>query len=164
MSLPANVARATVDRLLSSRTSNLINQTDARHILHEVKEYEENYPRFDPRLTEKATHIAHTLIACGCSIVENGYNVSEAVEGLFYLEKAGKILYDTYKFNLHEEGSKNYSLLIAGMSLYAAKQYSRAFITLKDVDVDFSVGQIIISFIKKDFTALIKKTNEVFSH
>lgn len=162
MSLPIEAAKIAAERLLSGRPQNIIAQTDARHILQEVREHEDNYPRFDPRLTEKATHIAYALIACGCSIVENGDSITNTTEGLSYLEKAGKILYDTYKYNPHEEDNKNYSLLIAGMALFAAKQYSRAFITLNDIDIDFSVGQIITSFIKKDFAALMKETNEVF--
>lgn len=162
MSLPIEAAKIAAERLLSGRPQNIIAQTDARHILQEVREHEDNYPRFDPRLTEKATHIAYVLISCGCSIVENGDSITNTTEGLSYLEKAGKILYDTYKYNPHEEDNKNYSLLIAGMALFAAKQYSRAFITLNDIDIDFSVGQIITSFIKKDFAALMKETNEVF--
>ena len=162
MSLPIDVAKAAAERLLSGRMQNLILQADARHILQAVKEHEENYPKFDPRLTEKATHIAYTLIACGCSIVEKSESVDDTEIGLSYLERAGKILYDTYKNNELEEDNKNHDLLIAGMSLYAAKQFSRAFIAIGNVDVDFDVGQIIGCFIKKDFDALIEKTNEVF--
>jgi len=162
MSFPIGIAKKTVSYLLAGKSQNIIAQTDARHILQEVREYEDNYPHFDPRLTEKATHIAYALIACGCSIVEMCDDDSNKEEGLIYIEKAGKILYDTYKYNLSEKGSKNYSLLIAGLSLYAAKQYSRAFITLNDIDIDFSVGQIVIGFIRKDFIYLTEKTNKVF--
>jgi len=162
MSLPIDIAKETAERLLSGRMQNLALQADARHILQSVNEHEENYSKFDIQLTEKATHIAYTLIACGCSIVEKSESIDDTEIGLSYLERAGKILYDTYKDNALAEDEKNHCLLIAGMSLYAAKQFSRAFIAISNVDVDFNVGQIVVCFIKKDFTSLIKKTNEVF--
>lgn len=159
MSIPTKVALGSLNRLISGRAeSNLAAQTDARRILQEVHELEENYPRFDIQLTEKATHIAYALLSSGCSLIENS---DSTAKGMAALEKAGKILFDAYRFN-PDVGNRNYNLLISGMSLFAAKQYSRAFIALKDVDVDFYVGQIIVSFIKKDFVLLSKITNDAF--
>lgn len=158
MSIPTKIALGSFNKLTSGRSNNLAAQTDARRILQEVHELEENYPMFDTQLTEKATHIAYALLSSGCSLVENN---ESALEGFDALEKAGKVLFDAYKFNPDAENG-NYNLLIAGMALFAAKQYSRAFIALKDVDVDFRVGQIIISFIKKDFTSLTQITNDAF--
>ncbi|MBU7006046.1 DEAD/DEAH box helicase [Phosphitispora fastidiosa] len=160
MSIPTDYATDLLNNLSQGRIKNLIAQADARRILQEVKETTENYPNFDPSLTEKATHIAYVLLSCGCSMVEN--EDAETNEGLLALEKAGKILSDTFSFNPNEDKDKNYNLLIAGMTLYAAKQYSRAFTVLKDIDSDFTVGQIIISFIKKDFASLMKATSNVF--
>ncbi|WP_027364608.1 DEAD/DEAH box helicase [Desulfotruncus alcoholivorax] len=161
MSIPTDYATDLLNNLSQGRIKNLIAQADARRILQEVKETAENYPNFDPSLTEKATHIAYVLLSCGCSMVEN--EDGETNEGLLALEKAGKILSDTFSFNPNEDKkNKNYNLLIAGMALYAAKQYSRAFIVLKDIDTDFNVGQIIISFIKKDFASLMNVTSNVF--
>lgn len=160
MSLPTDYAIDLLNSLSRGRIKNLIAQADARRILQEVKETAGNYPNFDLSLTEKATHIAYALLSCGCSMVEN--EDAETNEGLLALEKAGKILSDTFRFNPNEDKNKNYNLLIAGMALYAAKQYSRAFIELKDIDADFEVGQIIISFIKKDFKSLLNVTSNVF--
>jgi hypothetical protein len=160
MSIPTNMVQQIVEKLHSERIQNLVAQTDARHILQEVKESEDNYPQFDSQLTEKVTHIAYSFIASGCSIIEN--NNDGADEGLIWIEKAGKILSDAYKHNSIEKDNRDNNLLIAGMSLYAAKQYSRAFLTLNDINVDFAVGQIITNFIKKDFSTLIRLTNEVF--
>jgi len=159
MSIPTKIAMDSINRLISGRAaSNLTAQTDARRILQEVREQEENYPQFDIQLTEKATHISYALLSSGCSLIENN---ESTLEGFAALEKAGKVLFDAYRFNINER-NRNYNLLIAGMALFAAKQYSRSFITLKDIDVDFHVGQIIINFIKKDFTSLSKITNDVF--
>ncbi|MDF2923889.1 MAG: box helicase protein [Paenibacillaceae bacterium] len=154
MNIPTDYAISLLRSLEHSRIENLVTQADARRILQEVKEIPENYPNFDSTLTEKATYIAYTYISCGCSLVEN--EDAETAEGLVVLEKAGKILSDAFKYNLDEIETKNYNLLIAGMSLYAAKQYSRAFIILHDIDADFAVGQIIINFIKKDFETMLQ--------
>lgn len=159
MSIPTDYAKSLLGSLDKSRIENIVTQADARRILQEVREIPENYPGFDPTLTEKATYIAYTLVSCGCSMVEN--DDASTDEGLAVLEKAGKVLSDIFKFNRDEIETKNYNLLIAGMSLYAAKQYSRAFIVLHDVDVDFTVGQIIINFIKKDFESMLQIVNNV---
>ncbi|WP_152401344.1 DEAD/DEAH box helicase [Paenibacillus cellulositrophicus] len=159
MSIPTDYAISLLRSLEQSRIENLVTQADARRILQEVRERPENFPNFDSALTEKATHIAYSLISCGCSLVEN--EDAETDEGLVVLEKAGKILSDAFKFNSDEIETKNYNLLIAGMSLYATKQYSRAFIVLNDIDVDFTVGQIIISFIKKDFEIMLQIVSDV---
>lgn len=160
MSIPNSYTVNLLDRLNHRRITNLIAQADARRILQEVKETAENYPNFDPMLTEKATHIAYVLLACGCSMVEN--RDDEIDEGLLVLEKAGKILSDTFRFNPTEITNKNYNLLIAGMALYAAKQYSRAFIELNNIDADFNIGKIIISFIKKDFQSMLIIASDIF--
>lgn len=160
MSIPSDYITGLLDSLSQDRIENLKTQADARRILQEVKEIPGNYPHFDLALTEKATYIAYALLSCGCSMIEN--DNSTPSEGLAILEQAGKILSDAYKFNADETKISDYNLLIAGMALYAAKQYSRAFIVLSDIDTDFSVGQMVIRFIKKDFGALLLTASNTF--
>jgi hypothetical protein len=160
MSIPSNYTIDLLGSLSQSRIDNLVAQTDARRILQEVREISDNYPKFDPVLTEKATHIAYALLSCGCSLIEN--EDPNTNEGFAVLEKAGKILSDTFRYNSNEVESKDYNLLIAGMALYAAKQYSRAYIVLNDIDVDFAVGQMVIQFIKKDFKNLLRLASTLF--
>ena len=162
MSIPVDYTSALLKSLSQDRLNNLIAQADARRILQEVKESPENYPAFDPLLTEKVTHIAYALLSCGCSLIEGADDSADEAENLGILERAGKLLSDAYRYNDSETDEKNYNLLIAGMALYAAKQYSRAFIVLKDINLDFSVGQLIIQFVKKDFNSLLKSTSKVF--
>ncbi len=162
MSIPVDYTSDLLRKLSQERLNNLIAQADARRILQEVKESPKNYPNFDPLLTEKVTHIAYALLSCGCSLIENADNSVNATESLAILERAGKLLSDTYKYNDNEVDEKNYNLLIAGMALYAAKQYSRAFIVLKNINLDFDVGQVIIQFIKKDFNSLLKNASQIF--
>lgn len=162
MSIPVDYTSDLLRKLSQERLNNLIAQADARRILQEVKESPKNYPNFDPLLTEKVTHIAYALLSCGCSLIENADKSVNVTESLAILERAGKLLSDAYKYNDNEVDEKNYNLLIAGMALYAAKQYSRAFIVLKNINLDFDVGQVIIQFIKKDFNSLLKNASQIF--
>lgn len=162
MSIPTDYISDLLNKLSQGRLDNLIMQADARRILQEVKEIPENYPDFDPFLTEKATHIAYALLSCGCSLMEKSNSNFTTTESISILEKAGKLLSDIYKYNDDEFDGKDYNLLISGMALYAAKQYSRAFIVLNNVNLDFVVGQIVIQFINKDFNSLLQNVNQVF--
>jgi hypothetical protein len=49
----------------------------------------------------------------------------------------------------------------ASMALYAAKQYSYAFIVLKNVRVNFSIGQLVYNFLRKDFSSLLENINKI---
>lgn len=162
MSIPTNYISDLLNEFSQGPLDNLITQADARRILQEVKEIPENYPDFDLLLTEKATYIAYALLSCGCSLMEKSNSNFTATGSLSILEKAGKLLSDIYKYNDDEFDGKDYNLLISGMALYAAKQYSRAFIVLNNVNLDFVVGQIVIQFINKDFNSLLQNVNQVF--
>ena len=130
MSIPDNDIESFLENLSQDRIRNILAQADARRILQEVKESSSHYPNFDSALTDKATHIAYLLLSCGCSLIENvGSKDSKIDKGFLVLERSGQILSDIYKYNVDEVESRNENLLVAGMALYAGKQYSRAFIT-----------------------------------
>ena len=160
MSIPYEQITELLKNTSQSRITNLIAQSDARRILQEVKESPDNYPGFDKKLTEKATYIAYTLIACGCSLIEN--NSTNRNDGYLILEKAGKILSDTYSYNLAEHKDSEVNLLIASMSLYASKQFSRAYICLSGHTIESTVGQIIEYFIRKDFDKVSELSTSIF--
>lgn len=99
MSIPVDYTSALLKSLSQDRLNNLIAQADARRILQEVKESPENYPAFDPLLTEKVTHIAYALLSCGCSLIEGADDSADEAENLGILERAGKLLSDSFKFS-----------------------------------------------------------------
>lgn len=155
MSLSQIYISKLLEKLSSEKSENLIAQVDSRRVLDEVNEDLDNYPNFDANLTVKVTNIAYAYISCGCSLYENANKeiANEDYRGI--LDKAGKILYDTYKFNLLELENKDYNLLIAGMTLYASKQFSQAFIVFNEMNLEFQVGQIILHFFEKRIVAII---------
>lgn len=160
MTLPIEHVNELLEKLNAGLFVNLEAQADARRVFQEVKEDERNYPRFDSNLTEKATHIAYSLLAAGCSILEQ--NQPDTEKGIEVLERAGKVLSDVYRYNIDQNQEKNINLLLAGMSLFCAKQFSRAFIVLDELETEFAPGIMISEFIKKDFDSLLDASNESF--
>ncbi len=162
MSIPSRYIDDLLQQLESMRISNLVSQNDARRILRETKEMARNYPKFDNRLTEKVCQLSYILISCGCSILENSEQEVDKQRGLDVLEKAGKCLGDAYQYVEDTSVDVQYQLLISGMALYIAKQFSRAFIILKNVELDFSVGAMICAFIRKDMKETMAIADKVF--
>jgi len=136
-------------------------EADARRVLQEVRESPDDYPSYDPLLSEKAISIAYTYLACGLSLVESSAT-EDTQTGVWALEKAGKILSDVFQFSNDDSDEANCNLLLAGMALYAAKQFSRAFFVLKDINQSFSLGIMITCFVKKDFASLIRTSTDCF--
>ena len=52
------------------RVENLFAQSSASYVLHEMGEAEENFPRFDPALSDKVTMSAYSILAAGVSLAE----------------------------------------------------------------------------------------------
>ncbi|MGF6990529.1 hypothetical protein M2150_001794 [Lachnospiraceae bacterium PM6-15] len=161
MSMPLEYIEQLISTLRRGYMVNIAAQADARRILQEVKEDSENYPKFDSVLTEKATYIAYLSLSCGCEIIENEY--AEIDDGYLLLERAGKILADAYQYSEEKDSAGNYNLLIAGMALYASKQYSRAFITLNNIEVEFDTGKMVAEFVKKNFNAMLRSAYKIFT-
>ena len=160
MSKYLNYADKLLKKLFSEEIEQLIVQSAARNILKEVGEEEEKIPRFSPKLVEKLTHVAFCYISCGCILIEKSNDRKE--EGFGYLEKAGKILSNLYKEEELNIEIKNLNVLIAGMSLYASKYYSKAFILMKNIQQNFKIGEMILYFLKKDYDKLLELASETY--
>ena len=158
MGVSNKTLRQLEESLNSSYVTNLVAQVDARHILEQTLEDKKNYPNFDKHLQEKITYLAYLEIMSGCSLLEVGNNPGKGRE---YLEKAGKIIGDAYLFE-EDEDTSNMQLLIGGMALYAANQYSRSFVLLKKISGNNNVSEMIIAFLKKDLVALENISTRTF--
>ncbi len=157
-----SVSNKTIEQLETSLGGNdfgnLVAQIDAKHILEQTCEEKENYPNFDKNLQEKITYLAYLEIMSGCSLIEQG---DDSLRGKEFLEKAGKIIGDAYLYEDDKEIS-NVQLLIGGMALYAANQYSRSFVLLKRINGYNNVSEMIITFLKKDLIALENVSTRIF--
>jgi hypothetical protein len=89
MPIPLAQARALVADLQTAQIATLFAQAHAKHVLHEVKETEDNFPAFDAVLDDKVTVAAYALLAAGCSIIEQG----ERSEGAAAMERAASLLH-----------------------------------------------------------------------
>ncbi|UPW20123.1 DEAD/DEAH box helicase [Agarivorans sp. TSD2052] len=141
-----------------SFVQNLIAQSNAKNILLEVKEPEENHPSFTEGLDERITSIAFTYLSIGCALRENGEN-SDIASAAF--EKAGDIIhYINSPDSINHENS-NFLLVISSLSFYLATQYSKSFIVIKKVEVTSPLISLVSFFLKKDFKNLLNEINKV---
>lgn len=141
-----------------SFVQNLIAQSNAKNILLEVNESEENFPNFTEGLDERITSIAFTYLSIGCAIREKG-ETSEVASTAF--EKAGDILHYIHSPENNKHGNSNFLLVISSLSFYLAAQYSKSFIVIKSVEGTSSFINLVSYFLKKDFDNLLNEINKV---
>ncbi|MFK5893042.1 MAG: DEAD/DEAH box helicase [Pseudomonadota bacterium] len=141
-----------------SFVQNLIAQSNAKNILLEVKEPEENFPKFTEGLDERITSIAFTYLSIGCSLREKGEN-GEIASAAF--EKAGDIIHYIHSPDSINHNNSNFLLVISSLSFYLAAQYSKSFIVINGVEATSSFINLISCFLKKDFGSLLSEINSV---
>lgn len=157
MPIPTDLARALITDLQAPQIQNLFNQAHAKYVLHEVKEVPENFPSFTADLDDRVTFAAYSLLAAGCSLVEQG----QRSEGNGVLEQAASQL--QYIHGPHAVGSREHSfhLFVGAMAFYAAGHYSRAFVAVRSVEEQTTAARIIGAFLRKDMSTLGERLDEV---
>lgn len=141
-----------------SFVQNLIAQSNAKNILLEVKEPEQNFPNFTEGLDERITGIAFTYLSIGCALREKGGN-SDTASTAF--EKAGDIIHYIHSPKSVSHDNSNFLLVISSLSFYLASQYSKSFIVIKEVEATSPFIGLISCFLKKDFGKLLNEVNSV---
>jgi hypothetical protein len=155
--LPAETATQKITSINESGTLRRISaQVHAKYILKEVGELRERFPRFDPRLEERALFLAYALLSAGCSLEETKGRGS----GVDALTRAASLLQEIFSHNDAVSLDGKFQLLIGGMAFYSAGQYSRAFVTMREASQPLLAGRIIRSFIQKDIRELILGLND----
>ena len=76
MAIPRETAQRIIESFQADRTSNLFAQSNASHLLYEVGEVQENFPKFDPSLKDKVTISAYSILAAAISIAEEEWGDS----------------------------------------------------------------------------------------
>jgi len=141
-----------------SFTQNLIAQSDSRYILFNVKEPIENFPNYTEGLDEQLTSTAISYLSIGCTYAEN-MNINQAI---FPLEKGATILENIYSPIANRNDYSSYFILTSSLAFYAAHQYSKSFILLKDAQFDTIISELISNFLRRQYSDLDKLLSEIF--
>ncbi|MGE4193306.1 MAG: DEAD/DEAH box helicase [Pseudodesulfovibrio sp.] len=157
MTIPIEQANLLLDSFRSEGIRNLVAQSNAKYVLHEVNEEPENFPQFDPLLDDKVTFVSYSILSAGASLIEQGVHT----EGRAALESAASLLNNIHGPQVRVTGDSRFHELVAAMAFYAGGQYSRAFVALRKVETHFILADLVSAYIKKDFRKLIQKVYSV---
>jgi hypothetical protein len=155
MAIPVNNARGILSSYNTDRFANLFAQSDARSILYEVGENAENFPPFSERLTDRITMSAYSILSAAISLAENDHR-EEAVKPM---EEAATLLHNVYSHIVDRNAEKKFHMLIAAMAFYASGQYSKAFVSIKNVEPQNDLAKIIAAFLQRKPNKLINISN-----
>jgi hypothetical protein len=145
MPIPVNRARETIDSYRTDRIANLFAQSDARRVLYEVGESEENFPRFDPAIVDKVTMSAYSILAAGVSLAETEIT-QEAIDAM---EEAASLLNNVHAPHAETDRTSSFHVLIASMAFHTSGQYFRAFVSIRNVEALTDLARMIAAYIRK---------------
>lgn len=157
MSLAIDHARSIAAALEVEPIPNFISQAKAKQLLLEVHELPEHFPKFTEGLDNRVTFVAYRMLSVGCSLVEQDL----PSEGHPQLHSAGDLLESTHRMRAQTDSVSGFHCLIGAMAFYACGHYSRAYVLIKATETITPVAGIIASFLRKDFTELIQRLNNV---
>lgn len=135
---------------------NLKAQAKAKHILLNVNEPIENYPKFTDHLEQRLSSLAFTHLSIGCTLFENQLRF----DSYDHFEKAGEIINNIFTHQIELTNSKYY-LLVSSLSLYIATQYSKSYLVIKEIEYSSPITKLISQFLRKDFTNLSISLDDV---
>ncbi|EOP12918.1 DEAD/DEAH box helicase [Bacillus cereus] len=141
-----------------SLIQNLIAQSDSRYILFNVQEPVGNFPNYTSGLDEKLTSSAMSYLSIGCTLAENG----SKGQSIFPLEKGAAILENIYSPIANRNEYSSYFILTSSLAFYAANQYSKSFIIMKNTQFDTVIAELISNFLRRQYGELDKLLSEIF--
>ena len=155
MAIPTEIARDILEGYRTRRVENLFAQSSASHVLHEVGEAEENFPRFDPALSDKVTMSAYSILAAGVSLAEE----EPSTAAIAAMEEAAVLLNNVHLPHAQNDPASGFHILVASMAFYASGQYSRAFVSIRNVEAQTDLARMVALFIRKRPNELISQLN-----
>ncbi len=155
MAIPTEIARDILADYQTSIIENLFAQSSASHVLHEVGEAAENFPRFDPNLIDKVTISAYSILAAGVSLAEE----EPSAEAIAAMEEAAILLNNVHLPHAQNNPASGFHILVASMAFYASGQYSRAFVSIRKVEAQTDLSRMVALFIRKRPNELIGQLN-----
>lgn len=146
-----------VERLKMSDAENIRAQANARYILYGVREDQANFPRFNPKLTEKTHQQAYLCLEVACSFYEGGC----LQDSLVYFERGAELLEHNNAPREGEDDFTNLNRLVGSLAFYCASQYSKAFILLKDRVYETPLCRLLWLFLSRQFGTLEEQAKQI---
>ncbi len=135
---------------------NLIAQANARYILYDTGESQENFPRYTIK-DEQLNILALKYLNIGCNYFEN-QNYIKAVHSL---EKGASILEYIHGSVKVETKNKKLFCLISALAYYVCFQYSKSFILIQKFQSDTIIASLISLFLNRKFDQLQSEIDQI---
>lgn len=155
MAIPSENARQILESYQTSLFKNFFAQSDARAVLYEVGETTDNFPKFSRELTDRVTLSAYSILSAGVSLAENG----QQDKAIPPLEEAATLLNNTHRHQASQNSGSGFHVLIGAMALYAAGQYSKAFVAIKHIEPQTDLAGLVAAFLRKQPDEVICRAN-----
>lgn len=127
----------------------LIAQANARYILLNTREENGNHPPYTIK-DESLNVLALQYLNLGCSYAEN----RQMDSAIMPLERGASILEAVHAAQSNRNSTSNYYGIIASMAYYVGFQYSKAFILISKFDSTTPIGNLLKSFLRRNFLEL----------
>lgn len=141
-----------------SYLQNLIAQANARYILYNTQETNDDFPNYTLR-DDKLELLAFYYLDKGASLAEIGNFDLAAIS----LEKGASILEYAHGAANYRVNNSNYFGLVAALSYYVSFQYSKSFILIQKVSAESIIARIIALFIQKRIRQLTVLLEEIIT-
>lgn len=137
-----------------STFQNIIAQANARYILYNTSELEENFPRYTIN-DGKLNLLAFQYLNIGCQYFIN----REFKKASVSLEKGASILEFVHGSLNVKSKLKGIFGLTSSLAYYVSFQYSKAFILISKIENDTPISQLVSLFTQRKFTELLNAIN-----
>ncbi|MEG0334294.1 MAG: DEAD/DEAH box helicase [Akkermansia sp.] len=137
---------------------NLIAQANARYILYNTGESQQNFPRYTIK-DEQLNLLAFKYLNIGCNYFEN-HDYTKAVHSL---EKGASILEYIHGAIIVETKNKKLFCLISALAYYVCFQYSKSFILIQKLQSDTVISSLVSLFLNRKFDQLLSEIDRMIT-
>ena len=141
-----------------STLQNLIAQANARYILYNTRESQQNFPRYTIK-DEQLNILAFKYLNIGCNYFEH-HDYTKAASSL---EKGALVLEYIHGSINTETKNKSLFCLISALAYYVCFQYSKSFILIRKSQSDTVIASLISLFLNREFKQLQKNIDRIIT-
>ncbi|MDR1501215.1 MAG: DEAD/DEAH box helicase, partial [Prevotella sp.] len=141
-----------------STLQNLIAQANARYILYNTRESQQNFPRYTIK-DGQLNILAFKYLNIGCNYFENR-NYTKAAHSL---EKGASILEHIHGSVNVETKNKKLFCLISALAYYVCFQYSKSFILISKLQSDTVISSLVSLFLNRKFNQLLNEIDQIIT-